>query len=80
MLILAIGVLPNEVSNMRFSHLHNQTHIYLRGDNITTGWSAVGGQTTSAYIEGGIRHDQGRGGPTVNIGLLHSTVDCNFMS
>ncbi|KAJ5940868.1 amidase signature enzyme [Penicillium verrucosum] len=37
----------------------------MKGDNITTGWSAVGGQTTSAYIEGGIRHDQGRGGPTM---------------
>ncbi|KIN05403.1 hypothetical protein OIDMADRAFT_70515, partial [Oidiodendron maius Zn] len=36
-----------------------------RGDNITTGWSAVGGQTTSAYVRGGIRYDQGSGGPSM---------------
>ncbi|KAJ5876312.1 amidase signature enzyme [Penicillium soppii] len=37
----------------------------MKGDNITNGWSAVGGQTVSPYIRGGIRHDQGSGGPSI---------------
>ncbi|KAK6350571.1 hypothetical protein TWF718_003760 [Orbilia javanica] len=36
-----------------------------KGDNTTMGWSAYGGQTTSAYVEGPMRRDQGHGGPTV---------------
>ena len=28
-----------------------------KGSNLTVGWSPIGGQTQSAYIEGGVRHD-----------------------
>lgn len=31
------------------------------------GWSAVGGQTQSAYVRGGLREDDSIGGHSVNI-------------
>jgi amidase len=31
-----------------------------KGDNLTSGWSALGGQTQSAYIEGGVKHREMR--------------------
>ncbi|KAK3358282.1 amidase signature domain-containing protein [Lasiosphaeria ovina] len=35
-----------------------------QGDNITSGWSALNGQTQSAYIEGGVKHREMRLGHT----------------
>ncbi|KAI0876849.1 amidase signature domain-containing protein [Hypoxylon argillaceum] len=35
-----------------------------KGDNITSGWSALNGQTQSAYIQGGVKHKEMRLGHT----------------
>ncbi|KAK1833216.1 amidase signature domain-containing protein [Podospora conica] len=35
-----------------------------KGDNITSGWSALNGQTQSAYIQGGVKHREMRLGHT----------------
>ncbi|KAK4150380.1 amidase signature domain-containing protein [Chaetomidium leptoderma] len=36
-----------------------------KGDNITSGWSALNGQTQSAYVQGGVKHREMRLGHTV---------------
>lgn len=38
-----------------------------RGDNITSGWSALNGQTQSAYIQGGVKPREMRLGHTVKL-------------
>lgn len=48
-----------------FQHLA-WTNRYIRAKILTPGWSAVGNQTRSAYVDGPIRNDQGHGGPTVS--------------
>ncbi|KAH6635528.1 amidase signature domain-containing protein [Chaetomium sp. MPI-SDFR-AT-0129] len=35
-----------------------------RGDNLTSGWSALNGQTQSAYVQGGVKHREMRLGHT----------------
>jgi len=42
----------------------------LRGDNITSGWSALNGQTQLAYIKGGVKHREMRLGHTVRAGVF----------
>ncbi len=52
--------------------------ILKRGSKMTSGWSAVGGQTHSAYIRGGVDANDTRDGHTVRVSDSSSDICRNL--
>ena len=57
------GIVCLSPLNSHLSHLS-------RGSMMRSGWSAVGGQTESAYVRGGLAVDDGKDGHSVSIHFL----------